>query len=218
MTFLNSRAAQILTGVLVLQAAAYYGISARSELAPAIKPLSSFPQESNGWRTVQESPLDKPTLDVLKADDTLNREYVDAAGTRGAFLLFEFFKTQRYGVSPHSPKNCLPGAGWEPIETGKLAIPVAGRDTPIVTNKYVVAHGEEKSLVLYWYQSHNRVIASEYSAKFWLVVDAIRYRRSDTSMVRVVVPIRNDNVAAATQTGVEFVQALFPDIAKQLPS
>ncbi len=94
---------------------------------------------------------------------------------------------------------------------------VPGRDTPILINKYVVAHGEDKSLTLYWYQSHGRVIASEFSAKFWLVADAIRYHRSDTSLVRVSIPVRDNNLAAATQTGVAFVKTLFPEIEKQLP-
>jgi hypothetical protein len=86
-----------------------------------------------------------------------------------------------------------------------------------VTNKYVVAHGNDKSVTLYWYQSHNRVIASEYSAKFWLVADAIRYNRSDTAIVKVVLPVRGNDVDGATRTGIEFVQALFPDVLKQLP-
>ena len=66
-------------------------------------------------------------------------------------------------------------------------------------------------MTLYWYQSHNRVIASEYSAKFWLVADSIRYHRSDTSLVKVVVPVRNNDAETATRTAVEFVQAIFPE-------
>ena len=66
-----------------------------------------------------------------------------------------------------------------------------GRSEPIRSNRYVVAHGDEKSVVLYWYQSHNRVIASELAAKFWLVADSIKYHRSDSSLVRVVVPVRD---------------------------
>ena len=69
----------------------------------------------------------------------------------------------------------MPGAGWQPIEDTKIPVAVPGRDAPIVINKYVIAHGDEQNVVLYWYQSHNRVIAGEFSAKFWLVADAIRY-------------------------------------------
>ena len=84
-------------------------------------------------------------------------------------------------------------------------------------NQYVVAKGDEKSVVFYWYQSHNRIIASEYAARFWLVADSIRYHRSDTALVRVVVAVRNGDVAAATQTGTSFIQTFFLAIQKQLP-
>ena len=216
MNFLKNTPARVLTLVLLLQAVAYYGVAARSELTPAIEPLSRFPAASGAWRTVQDVPLEKEVLDVLKADDALSRDYEDASG-RSAHLLVEFFKTQRYGQAPHSPKNCLPGSGFEPVESRSLPVSVPGRPAPIVINEYIVARGNQVNVVMYWYQSHNRIIASEYWAKFWLVVDAIRYRRSDTAMVRVVVPVAENDTATAHQTGVEFVQAVYPDIVKQLP-
>jgi EpsI family protein len=133
------------------------------------------------------------------------------------YLFIAYFKTQRYGQSPHSPKNCLPGSGWEPIEDSKMPLAVPGESSPITINKYVVAHGDDKSVTLYWYQSHGRVIASEFSAKFWLVADAIRYHRSDTALVKVIVPIRGNDIDAATQLGTGFIQSLFPPLLKQLP-
>jgi EpsI family protein len=144
--------------------------------------------------------------------------YVKPSGTGFAFLFIAYFKTQRYGQTPHSPKNCLPGSGWEPVETGRQTIDVPGWSAPIVTNRYVVELGDQKSVVLYWYQTHNRIIASEYWAKFWLVVDSVRYRRSDTALVKIVVPVRDNNVGAATDMGVQCIQALFPSLLKQLPS
>ena len=165
----------------------------------------------------RDVPMEKEIQDVLKADDTLNRVYVNPSRTDFAFLFVAYFKTQRYGQAPHSPKNCLPGSGWEPVETGRQTINVPGWNAPIVTNRYVVENGDEKSVVLYWYQTHNRIIASEYWAKFWLVVDSIRYRRSDTALVKIVVPVHDNDIGAATAMGVQFVQALFPSLLRQLP-
>jgi EpsI family protein len=165
----------------------------------------------------RDLPIEKEVQEVLKADDTLNRVYANSSGTGYAFLFIAYFKTQRYGQAPHSPKNCLPGSGWEPVETGRQTLDVPGWSAPIVTNRYVVEHGDEKSVVLYWYQTHNRIIASEYWAKFWLVVDSVRYRRSDTSLVKIVVPVRDNNIGAATDAGVQFIQALFPNLLRQLP-
>jgi EpsI family protein len=99
-----------------------------------------------------------------------------------------------------------------------VSIDIAGRAEPIVSNRYVVARGDEKSVVLYWYQSRNRIIASEYSAKFWLIVDSIRYHRSDSSLVKIVVPVLNGDTGAATRLAIEFAQAVFPAISSQLPA
>jgi EpsI family protein len=161
--------------------------------------------------------IEQETLDILKADDTLNRIYVNPQKTAQTFLFIAFFKTQRYGQAPHSPKNCLPGSGFEPIESGPLSITIPDRAQPIVVNRYLTARGEEKSVTLYWYQSHGRIIAGEFSAKFWLIADSIRYHRSDSSLVKVVVPVRGNDADAATRTATEFVQAIYVPVSLQLP-
>ena len=218
MEFLRNKFVRILTVVLLLQAAVFYATASRPELMPATRPLQEFPADSPGWRTVQDIQVEQEVLDVLKADDTLNRVYVDAAQTQSASLFVAFFKTQRSGQAPHSPKNCLPGSGWEPSETGLISVSVPDRPAPLLLNRYVVSRGDQKSVVLYWYQSHNRVIASEYWAKFWLVADSVRHRRSDTALVRVVIPVRGSDSAAATEIAVRFVQSIFPALERQLPS
>jgi len=218
MGFLKSRHLLVLTVVLLLQTAVYYAAELRTEALPAVSPLASFPSVIKSWTLVQEYPVEQEVLDVLKADDTLSRVYVDPVKNTGASLFIAFFKTQRTGQSPHSPKNCLPGSGWSPSETGIQSIEIPDSAMPpIQVNRYVVARGEEKSVVLYWYQSHSRVIAGEFAAKFWLVADSVRYHRSDTALVRVVVPVRAGDVDSAVNNGIAFVQAIFPDLQKQLP-
>jgi EpsI family protein len=167
---------------------------------------------------IQDIPIEPEILDQLKADDTLNRNYADANSRVGVNLFVAYFKTQRTGQSPHSPKNCLPGSGWEPAATGFLDVPVSGEPQPIKINRYVVSRGEEKSVVLYWYQSQRRVIASEFSAKFWLVMDSIRYHRSDTALVRVTVPVWQNGESGATDLGIAFVQTMFPVLKTYLPA
>ena len=217
MSFLTNRYARVLTLLLLLQGGVFYATVTRKEHVPVVGPLSAFPTVMGNWQMHQDVPIEPEVLEVLKADDTLNRVYENTAHTEVAFLFVGFFKTQRYGQAPHSPKNCLPGSGWEPVDTSNLQIQVAGRPEPIVANHYLVARGDEKSVVLYWYQSHNRVIAGEFSAKFWLIVDSIRYHRSDSSLVRIVVPVRNGDGAQATRTAVEFAQAIYPALSVQLP-
>jgi EpsI family protein len=208
---------RVVTLILLLQAIAFYAFAWRSETVPPVEPLLLFPPVIGEWLIYRDLPLEKEVLEVLRADDTLNRFYVNQTTKELVDLYIAYFRTQRYGQTPHSPKNCLPGSGWEPVREDFLTLRVPGWDAPITVNRYVVQHGDQKSVVLYWYQSHSRVIASEYSAKFWLVADSIRYRRSDTALVRIVVPVGPAGTDVAEQTGVAFLQALFPALLRQLP-
>jgi EpsI family protein len=216
-SWLPNKYAGALTLVLVIQAALFYGAS-RGERVPGAPPLEAFPERIRAWRMMRDFPIEPEIREQLRADDLLNRLYADPQSASGAALFVAYFRTQRTGQAPHSPKNCLPGSGWEPEAVGYLDIPVVGEPQPIRINRYLVSHGDEKSVVLYWYQSQRRVIASEFSAKFWLVMDSIRYHRSDTALVRVTVPVMQGDDRRATQQGIGFVQAVFPVLKGYLPS
>jgi EpsI family protein len=211
-SLLRSKFAYGLTLVLVIQAVLFYSAS-HGETTPLASPLNAFPKTIADWRMVQEGVIDPETQEVLRADDIITRFYANSSSAANLFIAY--FKTQREGQSPHSPKNCLPGSGWQPSETGRIDVPVAGGSIRI--NRYVVAKGEAQSVVLYWYQSQGRVIADEFAAKFYLVSDSIRHHRSDTALVRVVVPITGGATASAEKIGTEFVQTFYPAIEGYLP-
>jgi len=213
---LQNKYARILTVVLLAQAALFYATS-RGENVPAVRPLRDFPRQVGGWTMVKEGYVDEETQAVLKADDTLIRFYARSMVEMPPSLFVAFFKTQRTGKTPHSPKNCLPGSGWEPSREDYVTIAVPGVEQPIEVNRYMVSKGEERSAVLYWYQHPNRVVASEYRSKFFTVADAIRYNRTDMALVRVVVPVRGADEAAAQKTAVEFVQSIFTTLHQYLP-
>jgi EpsI family protein len=212
---MHSKYVRVLTLLVVLQAVLFYSAS-HGESTPLPLPLRVFPENLGAWKTLQTGEVDSETLAVLKADDTLIREYGSPEGTASLFIAY--FKTQRTGQSPHSPKNCLPGAGFQPLEGESGRIDVAVQGGPIRINKYVVAFGDDESVVLYWYQSQGRVIADEFAAKFYLIADSIRRHRSDTSLVRVVVAANNGvSREKAVRIAVDFVQAAFPAISSWLP-
>jgi len=214
--FLKRPPALILSAVLLLQGAVFYGTS-RGETPPSYTPLDRFPQQIGAWRMVQQGVMEQEVKDVLRADDYITREYA-MSPTRGAGLFVAFFKSQRAGQTPHSPKNCLPGSGWVWTVSDTIPVSIPGRARPILINRYLVSKGEDRSLVLYWYQSRDRVVASEYKAAAFVAWDAIRYNRTDTALVRVVVPVERGGESVATQTGVEFIQAFFPALRKFLPA
>src|SRR5436309_8278266 len=103
---------RILSAALLLQAALFYGTS-RGENVPNVRPLRDFPREMGGWIMAQEGYVDAETQAVLKADDTLTRSYANLKYAARPSLFVAYFQTQRTGKAPHSPKNCLPGSGWE---------------------------------------------------------------------------------------------------------
>lgn len=217
MRFLGSRHALAVSLALVAQALVFYAFSG-VENVPATRPLREAPAQFGDWTMASEGVIEQEVRDVLRADDIVSRVYAQSGSGRLASLFVAYFKSQRTGQAPHSPKNCLPGAGWMPSTSEAMRIPIVGRAAPIQVNRYIVSRGEEKSVVIYWYQTRDRVIASEYEAKFYLVVDSIRYRRSDTALVRVVTPVRNDDEAGATNAAVEFVQSFFTPLRQFLPS
>jgi EpsI family protein len=213
--FLGSKPARIATILLLLQGGLLYS-SLRPEAVPAGQPLALFPNQLGSWKFVQEGIIDKESLAVLNADDLLNRSYQNSAG-RPAGLFVAAFRSQRNGKAPHSPKNCLPGSGWTPVLSDEYPVDL-GAGRPMIVNRYIVANGNARSLVLYWYQSRDRVVASEYTAKFWVMVDAIRLNRTDTALVRVVVPLDNDGEEDGTRDAVDFVKSFFGTLHEYLPT
>ena len=212
----RSRYIQVLTLVLVVQAVLFY-TAAHGEKIPLAKSLDAFPSQVGSWTLQQTGVVEPEVREVLKADDLMTRYYVNPS-LGGADLFIAYFKTQRTGQSPHSPKNCLPGSGWSPSATGFIDVPIPSRGETIHINRYIVTKGDNKDVVLYWYQAQNRVIADEFAAKFYLVADSIRYHRSDTALVRVVVPVTGISEQDAVARGVSFVQSLYPELKSFLPS
>jgi EpsI family protein len=221
--FLNSRAARIVTALLLVQAALLYS-AVRPEIVPPSRPLESMPTTLGSWQLAQNGVIEQEVLDVLKADDILNAEYCQSdspdctkTGRGYAGFFVASFRTQRNGKAPHSPKNCLPGSGWVPLSSGEISIDV-GRPAPISVNRYLIASGSQRQLVLYWYQSRDRAVANEYKAKFWVMADAIRLNRTDTALVRVIVPVTNRDEAQAQATATDFVKSFYSTLLEYLPS
>ncbi len=208
-------ASQRTVSLMMLLAIAVFAAYPKTENVPLAQPLRNVPAQFGSWTAVRDTPVESDVLEVLKADDTLSRYYADSS-QRAVHLLVVFFKSQSTGVAPHSPKNCLPGAGWTPSRSEIVRLPVDGGE-PIEVNRYVIEKGNQRSVVLYWYQSAHRVVASEYWARLYTIFDAVRYRRSDTSMVRVVTGVEDDGVEAAEQRAARFAAAVFMPLKTYLP-
>jgi EpsI family protein len=206
-----------IAAVLLAGTALLLNVFSHSEVYPPRVPLSSFPDHLGKWAGTT-IPMTRDVLDILGPGDYLLRDYQDSANLEPPVGLFiAYFPSQRAGDTIHSPKHCLPGAGWWPVESSKISVSLPGH-IPFPANRYVIAKGEERQLVIYWYLAHDRAVASEYWAKFYLVTDSIRLHRSDGSLVRVITPLRRaETIHEAQQRLLSFAGNITPIIGEYVP-
>ena len=201
--------------VLLILTAAFLHARNKPEVLPRYQPLQSFPIII-GSAFGQDIPLSNEELEVLGDGEFLHRQYRSQAAPVVDFFV-AFFPTQRTGSTIHSPQNCLPGAGWAPIQSGRILMPRPDGSTMSV-NRYLIAKGLDRQLVLYWYQSHGRIVASEYWSKFYLVSDSIRMHRSDGALVRVITPLMRDEAEQSAFLRAEtFAQQVLPYLDSYIP-
>lgn len=192
-----------LAATLIALTAILLQARSRIEVIPPHLPLSAFPSQLANWDS-NEIVQDQKTLEVLGPGDFLERVYQDPAQKLPYVDVFlAYFPSQRAGETPHSPQHCLPGSGWSPEENVRISLAPPGH-APFPANRYVIAKADQRRLVLYWFWAHDRGVASEYWAKFYLVEDAIRMNRSDGSLVRLVTPMFPGETPDAAQ------QRIFP--------
>jgi EpsI family protein len=198
---------------------ALYAYYTKAEKVAVGRSFTEFPNRLGAWNLSQEGVVEQEVRDMLQADDIMNRFYSDTQSRYSANLFVASFRSQRSGVAPHSPKNCLPGSGWTPIVSDKHLIKLSDRAEPIQVNRYIVQRGEYKSMVLYWYQSRQRTVAGEVEAKLFTMWDAIKDNRTDTALVRVVIALPSeDTTEQVMQKAEDFIRAFFNPLRTYLPS
>ncbi len=177
--------------------------------------FSGFPQMVGGWKAQEETILQPDILNELRMSDYLMRRYVDQAG-HSTWLYIGYWQSQRKGTDIHSPKNCLPAGGWEPVEASRLSIVLPAPYAPITVNRYLVQKDQHMQVVLYWYQSHGQALASEVAAKIELLRSAVVNGRTDGALVRVSSPV-SGGAQETTDRLVKYVQTLQPLLSEYLP-
>jgi EpsI family protein len=188
------------------------------ERPPAKPDFGKFPVHIGPWDRIREDPVDAATAAQLGADRWVSSTYMQQPSGQTANLFVAWFESQRDGANqPHSPQVCLPASGWMLSTNG--TIDISTRTGTITVNRYLIVKDNERAVVLYWYQTPRRVIAGEWAAKFWLIADAIRTRRTDTSLVRVISWVGGDSdVPAVTEAASQFSKRLYPLLQETLVS
>ncbi|MBI2526656.1 MAG: EpsI family protein [Candidatus Rokubacteria bacterium] len=204
-----------LSCALLLGALLLLQLRSQGEAVAIRKTFDAFPETIGDWRGREATIFEMDVLNVLKVSDYLMRRYTDPSG-RSLWLYIGYWASQRKGAQIHSPRNCLPGGGWEPVEASFLTIPLPAPHAPITVNRYLIQKDRDMQLVLYWYQSQGKAVAREVEAKVEMVRSAMLRNRTDGALVRVSSPIYG-SAAETTEHLVHYVQALYPRLGEHLP-
>src|ERR1035437_2763810 len=191
-------------------------VAASGEHPPQPPALDRFPAAFGQWKLFHDDPIDAAIARELGADRLVSQIYMETPTGSVASFLVAWFRTQREGArQPPSPKVCLPGAGETPRVVDQVTLDTAA--CAITVNRYVVDKGAQRAVVLYWYQTPGRVIAGEGGAKFCLAADALRDKRTDTTLVRVTTWPTSGGDEAATAVATGFARNLYPALREYLP-
>ena len=170
------------------------------------RPLDSVSSELGGWVSTRNEKLSEGIVATLDATSYLSRTY--RKGPDELDMFTAFYARQKAGESMHSPKQCLPGDGWQ--FEGLRTVTVATSQGPVAINRSEIKKSGSRALLLYWYQSRKRVVTSEYQGKIFLVWDALFHADPAGSIVRVILPDRPD----AEREGLEFAAQLLSEVQK----
>lgn len=209
---------------VILVAGALLTTVSRDQEAPELTaPIATLPSVIGGFDGADVT-IPEEERKVAGVSNYLLREFRKDSVT--AFSVYVGYYTyQMQGRTIHSPKNCLPGAGWQALGTGTTLIETAGA-THLV-NRYILANGEDRALVYYWYQGRGRIAASEFAVKWDLLRDVALRGRSEEALVRIVVPIArvaaqagdepHTELLAADRLASETASVLIPAVEAVLP-
>lgn len=159
------------------------------KVTPLAAPLTELPREMFGLKSTDLVIEEKERAIAGMSDYVLRifkRDSLDAFS-----VYVGYYDYQRQGKSIHSPKNCLPGGGWEPMSSGVQAVQ-AGNGQAVNVNRYLLGKGPSRALVYYWYQGRGRIESNEYRVKWDLLRDAALSGRTEEALVRLVLPIAPD--------------------------
>jgi EpsI family protein len=184
---------------------------------------------------VDSTPLRAPIATVAPillgargTDDTVDAEQRKVAGM-SSYILRSFapvgfapfsvyvgyYDEQHQGKTIHSPKNCLPGGGWDEVESGTIT--VATPEGPVTVNRYRIANAASQALVYYWYQGRGRVAHNELRVKYELLRDATLRGRTEEALVRIVVMLNGEGPTDADHVARETVPLLVHEVNQVLP-
>ena len=172
-----------LIAILVIGAAGAYAWELRAQRPGSgqLAQLERLPHELNGWKAEDLGRGDSTEEQILGADVTLRRCYRRKDGTC-VWLAVAYFAKQQVNSQIHSPRNCLPGAGWKIQALDEQNIPVNGATQP--ATRMLISRNSQRDEVYYWFSTRRGSVAGEYALKWDLVRSSLVDRMTNAAFVR----------------------------------
>lgn len=203
-----------------------YRFFATEEVHPPRKAFASFPLKLADWTCPKHEAMTEDVLANLGVTDYLICDFSQKEPNRRVGVYVGYHQSQvRHegggsgGGQIHPPSHCLPGSGWDIIASEKVRVEMAGMpEGSAVVNRLVIAKGDARQLVYYWYQERGRVIADDWMKIVWLFWDRARLQRTDGSLVRFTIPMGRDDDEAAERSFRELAPLITSQLSEYSPS
>lgn len=219
---------RIAVAALFLALNAYvYHFFARAEVHPPRESFESFPLQLDGWICDGREEIDPDVADVLGASDVFlcgfRRVGRESAALVNVYVGYHETQIRKSGgglsrSAIHLPKHCLPGAGWDVIDTRTIELDLPGLPGGSArVNRLVIAKGNQRQLTYYWYQSRGHVIAEDYVKMIHLFWDRATQSRTDGSLVRFTVQMFRKDEERAEADLLEVASQVVPLLSRYVP-
>lgn len=178
-------------GMLLAAALAYGPLTARTQIIPARPGLVTLPLTYEGWRGRPAVIEDQSVLRALGADDYMLADFEPASGLGAVNFWVAYYDEQLGDAAIHSPKDCLPGGGWEYVTLEQVEAPVPNAaGLPFKFNRGVIAQGLNQMVIYYWLDMRGRQMTGDTTLKIYNLWDSYALGRSDGALVRLMSPVQ----------------------------
>lgn len=170
---------------------------AGNDALPPGTSLPSFPVQFDSW-VGMDIPIPQEILASLGPGEFVQRVYKEQRTGDPSVDLYVAHRPNQQALRHHSPPDCLIGSGWTLAESGTTTLSLPGYP-PFMANRYLIAKGSERQLVLFWFWAHGRRVASEDWADFYLTLDSLTLNRNDNALIRINTGLRPGETAEDAQ-------------------
>ena len=204
--------------ILFIVVAAKFALPERQDNIPDRQAFIDFPSQISNWKSARKT-MEAKFIDALKFEDYLLANYFSDKGALELYIAY--YDSQRKGESAHSPRSCLPGAGWRITDRNQVEIKYHNTEDDakqMFVSRMLVRQGDNKYLMYYWFKQRDRHVTNEYLVKWYLFWDGITRNRTDGALIRIMYPVSpGQNVQEGDQVVQSFIQDTLPVLSEFVP-